>query len=129
MGLRVGVVVVGSPYWDNRPRDKWRQDRLRAGEENVVAVSLPIRYARRSSPTRRRKGTHTMVLYRPGVGDNFGVAKVLPAKRPVEAFEQLLDEAAALWTAEHENAQVGSTQAFWGSVAIHVNPDRDDPLA
>src|SRR5580692_12520499 len=54
--LSIGVLIIGSLYWDPR-RQGWRDSRLDV--DNVFNVHAPIRYGRRSTG---RGHTYTMVL-------------------------------------------------------------------
>lgn len=56
--FRIGVLIIGSLYWDDdKPhREEWRRDRLRM--DNRQYVKVPIRYGRYSET---RKG-YTMVF-------------------------------------------------------------------
>jgi hypothetical protein len=128
LGLRTGVLVVGSLDWESRNygeawtcaqqahRVAWRQERLMDDEATVHLVQVPIRYGRLSSS---RSNTFTMVISperieRPGIG------KAIRCRRDVTGTADLIAEAEALWKAESD--QEGRVSASWGCVAL-VTPE------
>ena len=126
-GLSVGVLIIGSLYWDLAPHRKdWRANRLNPDDERFVRA--PIRYGRRSST---RGCSYTMV-FSLGVGaDQSGRAIVVPCKHRAHGIDDLSREAECLWAAERKpGARMGSLSADWGCVALLVNPNRaeSDPL-
>lgn len=46
MSLTIGILAIGSLYWDKGVREGWRNSRLRMDHERTVMV--PIRYGRLS---------------------------------------------------------------------------------
>ena len=56
-GPSLGVLIIGSLYWDNSIREKWRQERLDL--ERQLCVRAPVRYGRQS---KNRGFSYTMVL-------------------------------------------------------------------
>ena len=121
-GLSVGVLIVGSLYWDLAPHRKdWRANRLNLDDERFVRA--PIRYGRRSST---RGCSYTMVFSLGVVGaDQSGRAIVVPCKHRAHGIDDLSREAKCLWAAERKpGAQTGSLSADWGCVALLVNPNR-----
>ena len=121
-GLSVGVLIVGSLYWDLAPHRKdWRANRLNPDDERFVRA--PIRYGRRSST---RGCSYTMVFSLGVVGaDQSGRAIVVPCKHRAHGIDDLSREAECLWAAERKpGAQTGSLSADWGCVALLVNPNR-----
>lgn len=122
MPLRIGILMIGSLYWDDNPyRLNWRGSHLRSDQEYVVLV--PIRYGRRSQ---RRGNTYTMVISRLCLRQSHGLGtgKVIPLKYPVETPEQLVKEAEFLWAAERKVPRSNNClSADWGCVALMVNSD------
>ena len=118
MKLNVGVVIIGSLYWDDQPhRRKWRNDRLQMA--NAIGVKVPIRYGRKS---RSRGNTYTMVFSR---GCQLGEGKAVPCSHSVSCVEELIEEAECLWAAEQPSEQSqrqNALSANWGCVALLANP-------
>lgn len=109
MSLSIGVLMIGSLYWDE-VRARWRADRF---ERNVeFLVEAPIRYGRLSS-----SGTYTMV-FSPRV-PQMGTAKVLKCVRSIDDPNDLVKEAEYLWAAERRQEQRdGRVSATWGCVGL-----------
>ena len=123
--IRVGVLIIGSLYWDEEePRRKWRQDRLAESEKKRVRA--PIRYGRLS---RSRGCSYTMVFSKqldpPDMPDRRGWAYAVPCKVPVNSVDDLVTEARLLWRAE--GGEEGRISAKWGCVALLENPERPMP--
>jgi hypothetical protein len=123
--LNVGVLIIGSLLWDSKKeRRAWRKDRL--SMESSRAVTVPIRYGRRSTS---RGNTYTMVLsrscYQAVCGT--GHAKVVSCSRGVSSPQDLFSEAECLWRAEKPDADSGRISATWGCVALLCNPKRRIP--
>jgi hypothetical protein len=118
--LSIGVLIIGSLYWDPR-RQGWRDSRLDV--DNVFNVHAPIRDGRRSTG---RGHTYTMVLSRQA-GE--GQAKVVRFKNDVSAAADLHAEADHLWAAERNGNPDGRVAADWGCVALLCNPGRHIPAA
>lgn len=108
MNLKVGILIIGSLYWD-RGREIWRKSRL--DETGRVSIKVPIRYGRFSKVDRKH---YTMVF---SLSAEPGSALVLPCKKPVTDLTSLVEEAHSLWAAER-NKESDSISADWGSVAI-----------
>jgi hypothetical protein len=120
MNLSVGILIIGSLYWDTRGgRDRWRENRLQMDRD--LLVKAPIRYGRRS-----QSGTYTMVF---GPVPALGQARAVPCKKPVSSFKELIAEAEWLWTAERRDVPTEERQlahklsAAWGCVALLTNPN------
>ena len=126
MTTSIGILIVGSLYWDDQPhRQTWRTERLKMDE--IVRVRAPIRYGRKSST---RGDTYTMVFSREldHSKDKLGFALIAPCKKLIDTSQNLIDEAEALWCAERPpNAPGGGISATWGNVAIIQNPDNPLP--
>lgn len=118
MQLKLGILAIGSLYWDASPaRQKWRESLT----DERVYVSAHIRYGRKSSS---RGDTYTMV-FSSSAGP--GQARVLSA-RPVNSPEDLIGQAVSLWTAEKNGTtQNRSISAKWGCVVLCRNPKRRLP--
>lgn len=121
MRLNVGVLIIGSLYWDiGGERDQWRSERLQRDGEWVVKA--PIRYGRLSD----RRGTFTMVFSQlPEV--QFGLAKVVKCRNTVLSLPDLIAEAEWLWAAESKRVLSRSISSGWGCVALLVHPERGIP--
>ena len=74
-GPSLGVLIIGSLYWDNSIRDKWRRERLDL--ERRQYVRAPIRYGRRSE---RRGHSYTMVFSAGLREADFGTAIAVPCR-------------------------------------------------
>lgn len=126
MQIPVGILIVGSLYWDTHcNRTKWRHERLEIGASQGVVV--PIRYGRRSQS---RGKSYTMVFSRSLLSDwdSMGKAVVVPCKRSVCCIKDFLQEAEALWAAERNvTTSNGRISADWGAVAVALNPDHTIP--
>jgi hypothetical protein len=123
MELSIGILIIGSLYWDDEGRENWRQWRLK--DDRKWLVSVPIRYGRISS---KRDCTYTMIFSRLAP-ENFGRAIVIECQRPVKSVDDLMDEARWLWSAERgdvpKNQSVplpSATSADWGRVALLARP-------
>lgn len=126
MSYTIGVLAIGSLYWDNSIRERWRQSRLRKQDE--ISVAVPIRYGRLSKQGKRRN-TYTMVFSSETLG--LGKAKILPCANAVASIEDLESEARLLWAAERKCSRPDNTIASnWGCVALLRNPNGnvDDEL-
>ena len=119
---RVGVLIVGSLYWDPAcHRKTWRRDRL--DQYRGRYVRAPIRYGRQSGT---RGNSYTMVFSRRLSADDYGRAIVVPYRQRVRSAADVVDEAVHLWTAEtsdgkNEECRV-SAESGWGCVALLSNP-------
>ena len=114
-GLSLGVLIIGSLYWDNSVREKWRRERLDL--ERQVHVCAPIRYGRQS---KKRGCSYTMVLSAGLREADFGTAVVVPCKS-----RDLVEESKSLW--EAEGGTHGDVSGTWGCVGLLVNPEAGQP--
>ena len=114
-GPSLGVLIIGSLYWDNSIREKWRRERLDL--ERQLCVRAPVRYGRQS---KRRGFSYTMVLSASLREADFGIAIVVPFKS-----RNLFEEAKSLW--EAEGGSSGNVSASWGCVGLLINPDTGLP--
>ena len=115
----IGVLAIGSLYWGNGCRRRWRDERLDCGKQECVKV--PIRYGRRSSTW---GDAYTMVVWPTPRAEEWGTAIAVPFKS-----DNLVEEAERLWGVEAPTAIKGSISAkhHWGRVALLENPDRRLP--
>jgi hypothetical protein len=118
MSLSIGILIIGSLYWDPERR-AWRDSRLRMDE--VQTVRAPIRYGRLS---RNRGNTYTMVFSRLC---ELGHAKVVRCRADVSTADDLITEAEHPWAAERNVETDGQISATWGRVALLSNPIREVP--
>lgn len=118
MRLRVGILAIGSLFWDSTAaRQRWRQTLT----DEKVFVKATIRYGRKSSS---RGNTYTMVF---SSSAGVGQARVLSAA-PITSAEGLVEQAVALWTAEKNgNNSNDSISANWGCVVLCTNPGSSVP--
>jgi hypothetical protein len=116
MTLSVGILIIGSLFWDPA-REPWRKSRL--SMEQAMTVQAPIRYGRLSEG----RGHYTMVFSR--LCDP-GHAKVVPCRATAES---IIDEAEHLWAAERNAPLNRQISTSWGRVALLPHPDRDIPKA
>ncbi len=95
-GLRVGILMIGSPLWDLKKLDRarWQYERLDMAAKQPV--DAPIRYGRCSSGG-EWQGQYTMTLSR---GAEAGVAYAVPCKKAVSTLADLEAEVHALAIAE-----------------------------
>jgi hypothetical protein len=124
MELTLGILIIGSLYWDNKPhRAGWR-DGLTVTKESFVRA--PIRYGRMST---KRRNTYTMVFSQDcAAPDRLGQALVLRCKSPIVCPEDLISRAQELWAAEQTDPCCpGPTSASWGCVAALPNPEHKIP--
>jgi hypothetical protein len=110
--LRIGVLIIGSLYWDDR-RDAWRRSRLDL--RDVHDVRTRIRYRRCSTG---RDDTYTMVFSQDAAE---GQAKVVRCQRDVVRQADLNAEAEELWAAEKNSSSDGSIASNRGCVALLCN--------
>ena len=126
MKIKVGLLIVGSLYWDNQVhRSQWRSERLDVDAQR--GVFAPIRYGRRSQ---KRGSTYTMVFSGGLVREEskLGKAIAVPFKRLVMRVEDLIKEAELLWAAErNSNLSNGKISANWGCVGLAENPAQPIP--
>lgn len=136
-GMSVGVLVIGSLYWEpdvspptekSRARKKWQTNRLNL--KAMQNVSVPIRYGRRSSS---RGCSYTMVISQILRKEQFGRGIVIPCKKRANGIDDLVEEAEHLWAAERgkEWTALGDNEkrisASWGCVGLLENPDGSMP--
>jgi hypothetical protein len=122
MALKIGVLIIGSLYWGNDEREKWRARRLEI--KNKCLVASPIRYGRCSQGS-----TFTMVFSNFCYQHGLGQALLVPCQNPVNSFEDLLLEACELSRAEKiDRKGENNILASWGAVGILPNPECRDEL-
>lgn len=121
MEASIGILIIGSLYWDDRPnRSRRRCERLNLS--TATSVYAPIRYGRCSET---RGYSYTMVFSQGLALDkaSLGTAIAVACKRSVQGIQDLEEEAEALWTAESNATSAnGRIGAVWGCVALAVNP-------
>ena len=117
--MRLGILIVGSLYWDRSPvRCRWRQDRLSPSGERLVRV--PIRYCRKSGS---RSDTYTMVFARSCSDPAMLGTGIVVATRANDCDpKHLIEEAEYLWAAEENAEQIGGICSKWGAVCVLQNP-------
>jgi hypothetical protein len=109
MTLSVGILIIGSLFWDP-DREPWRKSRLLM--DQAMAVRAPIRYGRLSE----RRGHCTMTfsrLCKPGH------AKLVPC-RPTA--NDIIDEAEHLSAAERNGPLNYRISANWGACSPVTAP-------
>jgi hypothetical protein len=115
--MKLGILIVGSLYWENDNRERWRDLRLSRDEQYPVAA--PIRYGRESST---RGNTYTMVF---SLACNhpakIGQAKVIACQYDAQGFDELKVEAQWLWAAESKQT--------WLSTARNNDTPPDDAVS
>ncbi len=120
--ISVGVLIIGSLYWDDTDiRTKWRE---RLDLDASKHVRTPIRYGRQSV---KRGRSYTMVFSGVLGEGQLGCGIVVPCKRSVGTPEELVREAKHLWAAEEESSPTERISARWGCVGLVRNPDRPVP--
>ena len=121
MDISVGVLAIGSLYWDDENgREEWRQARLDIAARRDVRV--PIRYGRRSSTC---GDSFTMVFWTPPASEQpeLGTGIFMPCRQPVRSVADLMTEAEALWAVESKSqGSDAAISAAWGCVAVVSNP-------
>ena len=114
-GFSLGVLVIGSLYWENKPkRKKWRRERLNLKHKQYVWT--PIRYGRCSQT---RGESYTMVFSAGLNKAKFGRAIVIPCNS-----QNIVEEARHLWTAEGGKNGIS---ACWGCAGLLLNPNSKVP--
>ena len=120
MELNIGILMIGSLYWDEGRRKAWRDARMLP--ETACAVTAPIRYGRKSS---QRGNTYTMVFSR---GCPLGEAKIVACRSPITSADDLMIESEQLWKAERLSDRAShNISAQWGGVALLVRPSAQVP--
>ncbi len=118
-GFRIGVVIIGSLYWDDNTRARWRQSRLLMAR--AERAYLPMRHGRLSK-SKKRQNTHTMVFsqlcYK---HQDLGIGYAVPCSRPVRCWEDLRAEVENLAAAEGLDDGRGGWRN-WGAVGLLANP-------
>lgn len=124
--MRVGILIIGSLYWDRSPmRARWRDTRLDTAD--VRRVAAPIRYGRLSVS---RGNTFTMVFSQFCSGpDTQGAALVVRAANACATPDDLVTEAQHLWAAERNKTEPGPVSASWGRTGLLVNPESSVPAS
>ena len=118
-GFTAAILTIGSLFWGtNRHRQAWRQDRLNV--ESAIRVRAPIRYGRWSL----KNETYSMVFSNGLLPEQCGWALAVPCRGVIHTFDDLVDEAKALWAAERNSSSPGPLAASWGAVGILANPRR-----
>lgn len=111
IGFSLGVLIIGSLYWDPE-RAAWRRTRLEV--DNSHRVRVPIRYGRFSD----RRQCYTMV-FSPDLDEGrFGYAIAIQCKA-----RDILQEAKCLWAAESNTGGECGVSAAWGGVGFLPNPN------
>lgn len=115
--MRLGVLIIGSLLWEQRPhRSEWRSRRLNILEQTPVKV--PIRYGRCS---RNRNCTYTMVFSELVCRADYGMGQglIVTCKQPVASLDDLIEEVDELWKAESVNGNLTTRlHASWGGVGV-----------
>ena len=127
--MKIGVLLIGSLYWDAEHRKTWRDKHLEQDAKQYVKqyVRVPIRYGRRS---KSRGCSYTMVFSAGLCEKKFGQAIVVPYNNHVNSIENLFEEAEYLWAAERNSCNRNhhiSARCGWGCVALLENPIRPIP--
>ena len=122
--LRIGILTVGSLFWDGSEiRCGWRRQRLAVREKRMVRV--PIRYGRLSQS---RGNTYTMVFARScETAEQMGTGLVLPASADCREPAQLVEEAEHLWAVESNSLCRAGVAANWGRVCLRQPPEAPLP--
>src|SRR5271157_5102757 len=114
MPLTIGVLIIGSLYWELEKRDGWRRWRL--DMDHKWFVRAPIRYGRLS-----KNHTYTMVFSSEFSEERLGQAIVVQCQRDVTSSLDLIREAEWLWSAEDKKvpplcclSPKRSISATWG---------------
>jgi hypothetical protein len=120
MELKVGILIIGSLWWDDiYGRPDWIKRYLRS--DAAVNVPAPVRYGRFSA----RRRSYTM-LFSSSAGP--GQAKVVPCALNINKPEDIVAEGERLWKVEDDKDR--RISSVWrqgqdgGCVVLCVNPDR-----
>lgn len=128
MSLDIGVLIVGSLYWDeSNNRKKWRSEFLNLDSE--INVRAPIRYGRKSEC---RNDTYTIVFSRLCLWESHGLgtAKAVPCSSLAHEPEDMIKEAKSLWAVEYKKSPCDRSYGIsrnWGCIGLLPNPNRDIP--
>ena len=121
MAYKIGVMMIGSLYWENnQARVNWRSSRL---SKEQFDVFTPIRYGRLS---KTRGSTYTMVFSRLCTRKSYGLgsAKVVTCKNTANNIDDIIEEAKYLWAAERNMNGINNRfWASWGSIGLLCNPN------
>ncbi len=123
MEFKGGAIIIGSLFWEKKPkRTKWRQVYLES-TENKVPVNVKIRYGRKSST---RQNTFTMIISNHSSTD-FGTAYILTFKEKIKNARNLESQAFAMAGAEGLWKNSGpSLNKSWGTVGLLINPQLEE---
>ena len=123
MEFRGGAIIVGSLFWEKKPkRTKWRQVYLETAE-NKIPVNVRIRYGRKSST---RQNTFIMIISN-HPNTEFGNAFILPFKKKIKNARNLESQAFAMAGAEELWKTSGpSLNKSWGTVGLLINPKLEE---
>jgi len=124
--ISVGILIVGSLYWDkDTSRENWRRDRLSLDEK--FHVPAPIRYGRQSE---KRGFSYTMVFSEALCREEHQLGRAIAVRcsRYVSSIDDLVEEAESLWATERNSYTTnGKRSASWGCVALMANPSSAIP--
>lgn len=117
MDLKIGVIIIGSLFWETtEKRINWRKG-LAVDEKKIV--NLPIRYGRQS--LENRMGTYSMVFSNNVNHPKYlGKGLVIPFRKRVQSVQDFATQMIKLSEAEG----ISETRIFksWGTVCLIINP-------
>ena len=119
MSFKIGVIVIGSLLWDEKPeRILWRRELDLTKKKHI---ELPIRYGRISSS---RENTYTMVFSNEmNTIRNLGKGYVIPYKNIINSEQDFKIQILKL--AKAEKISTTRMSCSWGTVSILINPNID----
>ena len=110
--LQVGVLIIGSLFWDERRR-AWRNCRP---THDVCDAAVRIRYGRRSAS----RGDSYTTVFSEQAGK--GRAKIVRCHHMVSKTAHLVEEAEHLWAAECLKERSDTISSGWGCIGVLCNP-------
>jgi hypothetical protein len=124
MDFKLGVIIVGSLLWDEKPiRQKWRLACIK-DINSRISVPIKIRYGRQSES---REHTYTIILSNQadtqlGQGLIFESADLIKSFKNLEKQVFALARAEGIWKEDDKEPKISKN---WGTVGLLLNPSID----
>lgn len=133
--LRGGALLIGSLFWQDHLdlqrgdniRKKWRKERLCM--EEVINVTVPIKYGRFSGTKTAANQAYTMIFDNQLKPGQYGKAKAIPFKLGiVHTFEEIKAEVIAISEAEGAGYDFLKGNPAWCACAIVFKPGIEENI-
>lgn len=124
---KAGSCLIGSLLWDTskKHRNAWRgQSLLKIDKDNLIPVSLPIRYGRFSDTWKAPTMVFSSKYYKEGkLGQGFAIR----FKQKSCSVEELIEQARAMSIAEgeHDDKFIKGNKEEWCILLCWINPDME----